>query len=344
MESNLPSINQSGSFSTMKRQIKVAAVQVRSEPLRVAENLAHAEPFISEATSAGAQLVLLPELMPGGYLLTEEIWQTAEPWSGSTVRWLKRMAKAYGVYLGTSFVETEGTDFFNTFALATPGGEIAGRVRKSPPASVEAYFFRAGDDLHHIDTEIGRIGVGICYENLLYERMSALHQASVDLVIQPTAAGTPTPVFPIRRKDAAAFDCMLKGSTTYYAKALGVPVVMANRCGPLITPLPGGLPSQDTCFPGLSAIADSDGQLKAQLGADEGVICAEVVLDPERKATQAPKAYGRWALPVPWYGFIWPLTQKLGERAYAKHSTRANLAHAFYADLGDKQESWGSMR
>ncbi len=310
------------------RNLKVAAVQVRCEPLRAMENLAHAEILVAQAASEGAKLVLLPELMPGGYLLTEDIWKTAERFNGPSVAWLKQTAGRYAIYLGMSFVEADGSDFFNTFVLATPQGNIAGRVRKSPPASVEAYFFRAGTDPHVIDTEIGRIGVGICYENLLYERISALHHASVDLVIQPTAAGTPTPSFPMRRKDAAAFDCMLKGSTAFYAQALGVPVLMANRCGPLVTPLPGGFPAQDTRFPGLSAIADSDGMLKAQLGADEGVICTEVALDPARKVKQPPKAYGRWALPVPWYAFLWPLTQKFGERAYAKHLSRPGLAFA----------------
>lgn len=310
------------------RKLKVAAVQMCCEPLRILENLAHAEILVEQAASEGAKLVLLPELMPGGYLLTEDIWKTAERFDGPSVAWLKRTANRHAIYLGMSFVEADGSDFFNTFVLATPQGNIAGRVRKSPPASVEAYFFRAGTDTHVIDTEIGRIGVGICYENLLYERISALHHASVDLVIQPTAAGTPTPAFPIRRKDAAAFDCMLKGSTVFHAQALGVPVLMANRCGPLVTPLPGGFPAQDSRFPGLSAIADSDGMLKAQLGADEGVICAEVALDPARKAMRPPKAYGRWALPVPWYAFLWPLTQKLGERAYAKHLARPRLAFA----------------
>lgn len=310
------------------RKLTVAAIQLRCEPLRTSENLANAERFIEQAASAGAQLVLLPELMPGGYILTEEIWKTAEKFDGPSVAWLKRIAHRHAIYLGMTFAEADGTDFFNSFALATPKGEIAGRVRKSPPASVEAYFFRAGDDVHYIDTEIGRIGVGICYENLLYERISALHQASVDLVVQPTAAGTPTPAFPIRRKDSVAFDCMLKGSTAFYAQALGVPVVMANRCGPLITPLPGGFPAQNTSFPGLSAIADSDGALKVQLGADEGIICTEVTLDSERKAKQPPRPYGRWALPVPWYAFLWPLTQKLGERWYARHPSRSTLAQS----------------
>lgn len=68
--------------------------------------------------------------------------------------------------------------------------------------------------------------------------------------------------------------------------------------------------------------------LKIQLGAEEGIAFAEVMLDPMRKVAQPPQSYGRWALPVPWYGFLWPLTQKLGERAYAKHPSRRARALA----------------
>ena len=205
-------ISRLGVSSIMSRSLTVAAIQIRSEPLSTKENLAHAETFIEQAAAQGAELVLLPELMPGGYLLTEDIWSTAERVTGPSVAWLKQMAHRFGIFLGMSYVEADGSDFFNSFVLAAPQGTIAGRVRKSPPASVEAYFFRGGNDPHHIDTEIGRIGVGICYENFLHERIAALHRASVDIVIQPTAAGTPTPVLPLRRKDSAAFDCSPKST------------------------------------------------------------------------------------------------------------------------------------
>ena len=106
------------------RNLKVAAVQVHCEPLRTMENLAHAEAFIKQAASEGAELVLLPELMPGGYLLTEDIWKTAEKFDGPSIAWLKRTASRYAVYLGMSFAEADGPDFFNSFVLATPQGAI----------------------------------------------------------------------------------------------------------------------------------------------------------------------------------------------------------------------------
>lgn len=312
----------------MSGSLRVAAVQMECEPLQTERNLTKAHGLVAQAASQGAQLVLLPELMPGGYVLTEEIWSTAEPLGGRSIQWMAETARQFGIYLGASLLEADGSDFYNAFYLMTPEGAVAGRVRKNPPASVEAYFYRGGSEPHVIDTELGRIGVGICYENLLHCRIAEFFDASVDLVLQPTSAGTPTATFPVRPKDAVAFETMLGNGPRENALALGVPVVMANKCGPLVTALPGGFPPQNTRFPGLSAIVDGDGSVKAALGSDEGVIVADVMLDPTRKAAIPPRAHGRWSLKVPWYAFLWPLSQWMGERDYARNPARAKNARA----------------
>ncbi len=68
--------------------------------------------------------------------MTEKIWDSAETIHGQSVSWLKSLAHQCGVSIGMSFLEVEGTDFFNSFVLATPTGEIAGRVRKAPGSRV----------------------------------------------------------------------------------------------------------------------------------------------------------------------------------------------------------------
>jgi N-carbamoylputrescine amidase len=312
------------SIAMKPQTLRVGAVQIDCLPGQVEKNLSHAAGMVEEAAQQGAQLVLLPELMPGGYLLTEEFWDCAEPRNGPACSWLAALAKRLGIYLGTSFLEAEGEDFYNTFALANPGGEIAGRVRKSPPASLEAYFFRAGNTSHVIETEIGRIGVGICYENLLHERLYHLVQSSVDLVLQPAAAGR---LKPMRPGDLELFDRMVDRFAPRYARVLGVPVVMADRAGKIQTQLPGGYGDFNSSFPGLSKIVDSDASVRAKLGEEEGVIVADVRLDPGRKRTAKPRCYGKmWALPMPWFAFIWPETQKEGQQAYALNERRKERA------------------
>jgi N-carbamoylputrescine amidase len=252
--------------------------------------------------------------MPSGYTLTIEIWDYAEPFYGPTVAWLIQIAPRLGIYLGTSFLEVDGGDFYNTFALVSPRGTVAGKVRKSPPASLEAFFYRAGNGSHVIETELGRIGVGICFENLLFERLEGLFHSTVDLVLQPTAASRPKPMRP---GDIELFDRMIKRCASYYARTLGVPVALANRTGNIHTDLPGGYSEYNSIFCGLSQIVDSDGRIKAKTGEVEGVLVAEVELNPARKRLKKPRCYGKmWAFPMPWFAFIWPETQHEGEQDY----------------------------
>lgn len=308
----------------MSRTLRVAAIQMNCEPGAVERNLRHAEALVKQAAAQGAQLALLPELMPSGYMATEDLWDCAETINGPSVTWLTRTAKRFNVYIGFTFLEAEGEDFYNAFILASPDGELLGRVRKNPPASIEAYFYRAGSDRHVIETKIGRIGVGICYENLLYEHMCFLHSEKVDLVLSPAAAGRPKPFIP---GDVRRFEQMLVRSREVFASTLGVPVVMANRVGRLETDLPGKLPHLKSSFPGLSSIVDFDGTVKAALDEQEGVIVADVTLGAGAPHLSEPKRHGRiWGVPVPWYAFIWPLTQRMGERSYAANPRRAERA------------------
>jgi N-carbamoylputrescine amidase len=308
------------------RHLKLGVVQMDSQVGQVAANLDHAEVLVEEAARLGAQIVLTPELLPSGYTLTEALWQFAERFRGPTVAWLKRAAKRHGIFLGTTFLEVEGEDFYNTFALAGPDGSIAGRVRKNPPASLEAYFYRSGSDAHAIETPLGRIGVGICFENLLYEHILDLQRSSVDLVLQPMAAGRPKPM---KHGDIELFDSMVCRCAPYHARALGVPVAMANRTGPIHTELPGGYGDFDSTFPGRSRIVDSDGRVKAKMRGEEGVIVAQVALSPRRKRTGRPRRYGgMWAFPMPWFAYIWPETQHLGEADYAVNPRRRQAALA----------------
>jgi N-carbamoylputrescine amidase len=107
---------------------------------------------------------------------------------------------------------------------------------------------------------------------------------------------------------------------------------MVNKCGPWHSPLPGlPLVSQRSHFPGLSSIADSDGSLLAQLGAEQGVIVEDVTLDPARKKTHLPARRGRWALDVPWAASLFQLVEAAGGLWYRRSAKRRRRARAISA-------------
>lgn len=310
--------------------MRVAAIQMNCIPGMIQKNLDHAEELIKQAVDKGAELILLPELMPSGYMATEEIWESAEPIEGDSVKWLLKTASRFKVYLGFSFFEVEKEDFYNSFVLSSPQGKLLGRVRKNPPASIEAYFYKAGNDPHVIETEIGRIGVGICYENLLYDQMCFLYREDIDLLLSPAAAGRPKPFIP---GDIKRFEKMLINGRAITSQTLDVPVIMANRVGPLKTDLPGKLPYLKSSFPGLSSIVDSDGTVKESMGEEEGVIVADISVGGKERKKEVPRKFGKmWGIPVPWYAFIWPVTQRMGEKSYTTNPRRKERALSICAE------------
>jgi N-carbamoylputrescine amidase len=71
---------------------------------------------------------------------------------------------------------------------------------------------------------------------------------------------------------------------------------------------------------------DSDGTCKAQLGNEEGVIVADIVLDPARKVTSPPPCYGRWSHRPYWYSRLWVVIEGLGSLAYGVSLARRRRA------------------
>jgi N-carbamoylputrescine amidase len=309
--------------------IRVAAVQMESQNGDIKRNLAHATVFVEEAARKGARLIALPELMPTGYILTKEIWNAAEESNGFTVQWLKKNAARLGVFLGTSFLEADGDDFFNTFVMTDPDGQVAGRVRKQTPASLEGSFFKGEDGSHVINTGLGKIGVGICYENWLSYLPRLMHRHSVDIMLMPHSAPTSAG----NRFLKAEFDRynnVMRSFPVYYSRLLGIPVILINKCGPgpLIKP---PFFSQETSFPGLSAIADSDGSLKVQMGDEEGVIVEDIVINPARKTKTLPLRKGRWAVDVSLAQNIAPLTDAIPGIFYKFSAERKRRAREISA-------------
>jgi N-carbamoylputrescine amidase len=310
-----------------ERTVRVAAVQMESKNGLIDDNLDHATPLVERAAQDGARLIVLPEFMPTGYIFTRDIWNGAETKEGPTVRWLKENSKRLGVWLGTSFLEADGEDFFNTFVLATPDGEEAGRVRKQTPAAYEAYFFRGDTGPHVIDTELGKIGVGICYENYLSYIPQMMQQQSVDLLLMPLSAPTPMQNFFFRHSQTEYYNSVIKEGARRMACLLGVPVIMVNKCGRWRSPMPG-MPfwKQDSSFPGLSNIVDSDGTVKAQLGDEEVVIVEDVTLDPSCKTHEPPQCCGRWAWEGHWIRNYLRVIETFGGLRYTLSSERKKRA------------------
>ncbi|WP_425261970.1 carbon-nitrogen hydrolase family protein [Rubrivivax sp. RP6-9] len=303
---------------------------MRCTPGRRDENLARARAHLEHAVQRGATLVVFPELMPTGYRLETAIWQHAEPFDGPTLDWLHRESVRLRVWIGTSFLETDGNDFFNTFVLVDDEGIVAARVRKNAPAAVEACFFRGSRDPHLVDTRLGCIGIGICYEGLRGDWGREIG-GRAQLVLLALSAPSPTVDRHNSPADREAFDALIRGEGAAVSRALGVPTVLANQCGPWVSGLPAPFLPQDSSFPGGSGVCDARGDALAMLGPDEGVAVADVMLGPVARPV---RHRGRWLIAVPRKFGLFVIPECLGRIRYALSLERRRLARAAFGRRG----------
>ena len=306
----------------------MAAVQTPAAE-NVSAGLERATPLVRQAAAGAAELVLLPELMAVHYVFTEEMWDSAEPAHGNTVQWLRDMARSLRIWIGTSFLEAAGEDFYNTFVLVGPTGVEAGRVRKQTPAMYEPWFFRGDAGAHVIPTELGTIGVGVCNDNHRSYLPALFQRGGADLVLMPHCWPLPTKAGgAISERDIQRWKAIQRDMAPLYARLLGVPAVFVNKVGPYASPAPRRwLPaSTDMVLPGHATIADSDGRVVAELGDAEGVVTGTVTLDPARKVREAPRTYGSYVYPSGVAGLLVLPPAWLFGRAYAMSSKRRHRA------------------
>jgi N-carbamoylputrescine amidase len=312
------------SRNTNTRTLRIAAVQIGCREGAIITNLEHATLPVGQAVHEGAELVLLPEFMPTGYLWDRRIWQAAETKEGPTVHWLRETSLRLSIWLGTSFLETDGKDFFNTFVLTTPEGAEAGRVRKQFPSIGEAFFFKGEPGSHVIETSLGRIGVGICFDAHTVKVARLLSEQSIDLMLIPHSYSIPAgPTKDVSETDIARMKNNLLDMGPYYSRLFGIPAVSVNKCGPAQAPK-----SEGYIFPGLATIVDSDGTVQARMEEQEGCIVANVTLDPARKKSTNPRAYGRYVYPGPPGRELFTVVESIGHIWYSLNRDRRTVARA----------------
>lgn len=314
--------------------IRVAAIQSRSHNGAIEANLAHAETLVEDAAAQGAELVLCPEFLAAGYIYDESIWRSAEPAGGPTETWLERVATQHGLYLGAGFLEAEGEDFYNTFSLYGPDGTRHGRVRKASLPMFEGWYFTPCSGPKVIHTPLGKLGVGICNDNQTASFLRHMFDERPDLLLMPHSAPTPAlpgSGWPYRQ----VYDTQLAEVPVRFARALGVPTVMANKAqrGTTSTPIPL-LPGVriPLAFHGHSAICDGRGEVLERLVGEEGVLVADVSLDPALHTERVPVPRGYWSfapnvLPRATGWFLYALAA-LGRRSYRRNPRRSAAAHA----------------
>lgn len=194
-------------------QINVAVIQNSPVFLEREKTLERVAQLTAEAAGNGAQLVLFPETFVSAYpdwvwslpparkdqinALYAELLASAVAVPDEATARLSKIAKESGVYLaiGANERNSESSNFslYNTLFYFDSAGRLLGRHRKLVPTGGERLMWAPGDGdtLVSFDTEIGRLGGLICWENFMPLPRVAMYEAGVQIYLAPTWDSSP---------------------------------------------------------------------------------------------------------------------------------------------------------
>jgi len=154
----------------MEERFRIALAQISCRQGNKRENLETIKRNVARAKKENARLVVFPELSLTGYVVRDQVYDLAERIPGPSTRVIERTAKANGMYIifgMPEISEKTNSTLHNAAVIAGPEGYI-GKYRKMylPTHSVfeEKRYFRPGYQASVYDTEIGKIGMIICYD------------------------------------------------------------------------------------------------------------------------------------------------------------------------------------
>jgi predicted amidohydrolase len=172
--------------------IKVASIQYWfSDDKTKSERIADMEKLIDKAK--GADLIVLPELWNVGFRSFDKFREESETLEGETISRIAEKARELNAYImAGSIVERDGDDLYNTAVMLDRSGDVIGTYRKIHlvirKGSEEIKYIKPGREVVGIPTELGTIGIGICYDLRfpeLYRKMVV--EKGVEIILQPAA-------------------------------------------------------------------------------------------------------------------------------------------------------------
>ena len=178
--------------------IKTALCQVAVTADKEA-NIQRAGSLVAEAAREGAALVVLPEIWNSPYS-NESFPKYAEDTSSNdapSFRFMSDAAREHGIVLVGGSIPTRKDDkLYNTCFVFGKTGDLIGSYSKlhlfdiDIPGKItfkESDTLTGGEGLTTIDTEVGRLGLGICYD-MRFPELAALYASrGVQIMVYPGA-------------------------------------------------------------------------------------------------------------------------------------------------------------
>jgi nitrilase len=189
----------------MREPVKVACAQVEPVLFDRAATIDRIGEVAAEVAGQGARLVLFPEtfipvypsnrwvrFLAGGQdtksAFAKLARESLEVPSADSER-IGSIAREHGLWLAVGANELDRGTIYNALLLYGPDGSLALHHRKLVPTNHERLVWGQGDGrgLEAVETEVGRVGGLICWENFMPLARFSLYESGVEIYLAPTA-------------------------------------------------------------------------------------------------------------------------------------------------------------
>lgn len=254
----------------MNNKAKVLGIQIQPVMGDKAANLDKVRKFADEYAWCKPDLIVLPEVFNIG-VDHKELRKLAEPIpDGITTQTMIELAKKYNTnVIAGSYVELlPDGDYKNACVVINRQGEIIGKYYKvhlfNYHGSEESKYVSAGDKAVIVQTDIGKIGLTICYDIRFPELFRALNEGGAEIITNVAAFPYPKYDHWVTLNKARAIENLV-----YF--------ISVNQCGRV------DIKRQNL---GMSMVINPWGDVIASAGTNEGVMMAEIDLDALRKTRE----------------------------------------------------------
>lgn len=164
-------------------------------------NIEKAVEMIAKASENGAEIVVLPEMFNCPYDTSKFQSYSEELGSSETLKAVSSIAKEYGIYLvAGSIPESKDGKIYNSCSIFKDGilVDVHRKLHLFDVDIPDGVFFREsdiispGNKITVVDTDVVKMGVGICYDIRFPELFMLMTLMGSELVVVPGAFNTTT--------------------------------------------------------------------------------------------------------------------------------------------------------
>lgn len=236
-------------------EVKVASVEFNPQFMQLDSNITGIVNAVIPAAKNGAKLIVLPEAATTGYIYKDraQIEPYLDTIPGKTTAAIAAVTKQYHVYVAVGMIEKDPDTgkVYNSAALIGPDGYI-GKYRKNQLNSSDNLYASRGDlSFPVFDTEIGKIALVICYDDMHLQSLLLPSLRGADIMVYITASDI-LPKF----EHGSNSNHSTIGNISSVAGWIGMNIVASNRTGDESNPETGGI----THFVGGASIWNNQGK------------------------------------------------------------------------------------